>query len=144
MNEATYKSLIKRANGILTKHKIVAIEAGDLISETLIKYGFDDEDLFVKKMFLHAGVLKENGYQKEDIKFHHDRVCRKCKENKPSICFRSWRVRGYLIFDSYCSICKNLIINEYKKKKRAAKNAEKLNVQPIKKPLCGVGEKNRN
>lgn len=59
MNEAIYKSLIKRGNGILTKHKIVGIEAGDLISETLIKYGFENEDSFVKKMFLHAGVLKE-------------------------------------------------------------------------------------
>lgn len=137
-----YTSLIKRATGILNKHNINNIEAGDLVSETLLKYGFKDENVFARQMFIYAGSLKENSYKKDDVKFHHDRVCRKCKENKPSICFRSWRLRGYLIFDSYCTICKNFIINEYKKKKRAERKAEINNVQPGDEVQCGVGKNN--
>jgi len=142
MNTATYESLLRRANGILIKYKIQTLDPGDLISETLIKYGFDDEDLFAKQMFTYAGVLKENSYQKEDIEFQHDRVCRRCKDNKPSICFRSWRVRGYLIFDSYCSVCKNIIVSMSKKKRRAAIKAEIYNVKPKNDMQCGVGKNN--
>ncbi len=129
IDNATYSDLLKRANGILIKYKINSLEPGDLISETLIKYGFEDEDLFAKQMFVYAGLLKENTYKKDDIEFQHERVCRKCRENKPSICFRSWRLRGYLIFDSYCSVCKNLIVSISKKKRRDAKKVEMLNVR---------------
>lgn len=113
----------KRAAGIIRQYKL-EVEPGDLISETFIKHGEIDEDDFAIKMRHIAGNdFKVNRYKENENKVHDDRRCRKCGEIKQAAWFRTWFLRGYLIFDSYCKPCKNEIINNYKKLKRL-KNKE--------------------
>lgn len=118
MNNEKYESLSRRASGIISKWSL-DIDPGDLISEAFLLVGDINEDEFCKEMYRIAGnQLRINKYSKDENKSHEDRRCRRCVEVKQSGWFRTWYLRGYLIFDSYCKPCKNIIINELKKRKK--------------------------
>ena len=113
-----YAFMLKKAKMILTRYLITEIEANDLVADTYLKHGELQSELFIKKMLLEAGVSKNNRYKRNENKVLQDRVCKACGAVLPTGFFRSWFLRGYLIFDSYCIKCRNEYNKNYKRKAR--------------------------
>lgn len=121
MDDVTYNNILRRTSNIV--RQILpggAIEASDLLSEAFISGNCKTESQYVHEIIRLAGLSKTNYYKRDENKVSEYRVCKTCKDALPAESFRSWYVRGFLIYDSYCRPCKNAYLNEYKKKKRRA------------------------
>lgn len=126
MDKVFYESVLKRVKAVVYRiHPTNVIDPEEMISEAFLEGLPMNVDDYVNWIIKKVG-LKENRFQKNEKEVKDQRYCRMCKDYYNAGYFRSWYLRGYLIFDSYCKDCKNKYLKEYKRKKRkAAKETKK-------------------